>query len=229
MENSDRETLRQIFVAAWAKLVLLAIVLVPGVLANAYLPRQEKSAEPERLPQQRPIERPRPKELVKIFYIIQSNRPDMVEDEAWYLAEVILKESSRYKLDPILILAVIDIESKFQFQARSPAGARGIMQIMPETGRFLMRVAQGLGRELKSDTFTPAQLDNPVINIKLGTYYLHDLKKNFRDLSTALIAYNLGPTELRSRIENEIEYPDEYATAVLSAYRKYKQTKPPTF
>jgi peptidoglycan lytic transglycosylase len=228
MRKSDRETLRHIVVTAWAKLVLLVIVLLPGVLANAYLPRQEKSVEPKQHSQQ-PIEKPRPKELVKIFYIIQSNRPDIIEDEAWYLAEVILKESSRYKLDPILILAVIDIESKFQFQARSPAGARGIMQIMPETGRFLMRVVQGLGRELRSDTFTAAQLDNPVLNIKLGTYYLHDLQKNFRDLSTALIAYNLGPTELRTRMENELEYNDEYATAVLSTYRKYKKTKPPTF
>jgi soluble lytic murein transglycosylase len=228
MQKSDRETLRHIVVTAWAKLVLLVIVFLPGVLANAYLPRQEKSVEPKEVAQQ-PIEKPRPKELVKIFYIIQSNRPDIIEDEAWYLAEVILKESSRYKLDPILILAVIDIESKFQFQARSPAGARGIMQIMPETGRFLIRVVQGLGRELRSDTFTAAQLDNPVLNIKLGTYYLHDLQKNFRDLSTALIAYNLGPTELRTRMENELEYNDEYATAVLSAYRKYKKTKPPTF
>jgi soluble lytic murein transglycosylase-like protein len=175
------------------------------------------------------IERPRSRELVKIFSIIEANRPDIMERKAWELAEVILTESSKYKLDPILILAVIDVESKFQFGAISPAGARGIMQIMPATGKFLVKSVRGLAKEIKADQFTPEHLDNPVVNIKLGTYYLHDLRKSFRNLNEALTAYNVGPTELRIRMENQIEYTDEYANAVLAAHQRFKKIRPPTF
>jgi soluble lytic murein transglycosylase len=174
------------------------------------------------------IERPRPRELVKIFSIVQANRPDLLEKEAWDLAEVILAESSKYKLDPILILAVIDVESKFQFGAVSPAGARGIMQIMPSTGKFLVESVRPLAKEIKVEQFMPEHLDDPIVNIKLGTYYLHDLRTSFRNVNNALIAYNLGPTELRIRMENQIEYNGEYANAVFTAYQKFKKLKLPT-
>ena len=74
----------------------------------------------------------------------------------------------------------------------------------------------------------PEHLDDPIVNIKLGTYYLHDLRKSFQNVNNALIAYNLGPTELRIRMENQIEYTGEYANAVLTAYQKFKKIKLPT-
>jgi soluble lytic murein transglycosylase-like protein len=74
----------------------------------------------------------------------------------------------------------------------------------------------------------PEHLDDPIVNIKLGTYYLHDLRKSFRNVNNALIAYNLGPTELRIRMENQIEYNGEYANAVFTAYQKFKKLKLPT-
>jgi soluble lytic murein transglycosylase-like protein len=61
-----------------------------------------------------------------------------------------------------------------------------------------------------------------VLNIKLGVYYLHDLKKSFRNLTHTLIAYNMGPTETKNRLDNNIELSAEYATMVLAAYRQYK-------
>ena len=211
------------------KLALTAILLLPGLIATGYIPQHYQTIEPVLALKARAIEKPRPRELVKIFSIVEANRPDIMEREAWELSEVILNESSKYKLDPILILAVIDVESKFQFGAISPAGARGIMQIMPATGKFLVRSVRELAQEIKADHFTPEHLDNPIVNIKLGTYYLHDLRKSFQNVSKALIAYNLGPTELRTRMENQIEYTDEYANAVLAAHQKFKKIKPPTF
>jgi soluble lytic murein transglycosylase len=103
------------------------------------------------------------------------------------------------------------------------------MQIMPATGKFLVKSVRGLAKEIKADQFTPEHLDNPVVNIKLGTYYLHDLRKSFRNLNEALTAYNVGPTELRIRMENQIEYTDEYANAVLAAHQRFKKIRPPTF
>ena len=211
------------------KLALTVILLLPGLVATGYMPRHYQTIELTAAVEAQAIEKPRPRELVKIFSIIEANRPDIMEREAWELSDVILKESSKYELDPILILAVIDVESKFQFRAISPAGARGIMQIMPATGKFLVRRVGGLAEEIKAEQFTPEHLDNPIVNIKLGTYYLHDLRKSFQNVSKALIAYNLGPTELRIRMENQIEYTDEYANAVLAAQQKFKKIKPPTF
>ena len=209
------------------KLALIAVLSLPGLVATGYIPRHYKTIEPSRT-LAHAIERPRPRELVKIFSIVQANRPDLFEKDAWDLAEVILAESSKYKLDPILILAVIDIESKFQFGAVSPAGARGIMQIMPATGKFLVKSVRALAKEIKVEQLMPEHLDDPIVNIKLGTYYLHDLRKSFQNVHNALIAYNLGPTELRIRMENQIEYNGEYANAVLTAYQKFKKIKLPT-
>ena len=209
------------------KLALIAVLSLPGLVATGYIPRHYKTTE-RTLTLAHAIERPRPRELVKIFSIVQANRPDLLEKEAWDLAEVILAESSKYKLDPILILAVIDVESKFQFGAVSPAGARGIMQIMPSTGKFLVESVRALAKEINVEQFMPEHLDDPIVNIKLGTYYLHDLRKSFRNVNNALIAYNLGPTELRIRMENQIEYNGEYANAVFTAYQKFKKIKLPT-
>jgi soluble lytic murein transglycosylase len=211
------------------KLALTVILLLPGLVATGYIPRHYQAGELTPPVEAQVAEKPRSRELLKIFSIIEANRPDIMEREAWELSDVILKESSKYQLDPILILAVIDVESKFQFRAISPAGARGIMQIMPATGKFLVRRVGGLAEEIKAEQFTPEHLDNPIVNIKLGTYYLHDLRKSFQNLSKALIAYNLGPTELRLRMENQLEYTDEYATAVLAAQQKFKKIKPSTF
>jgi soluble lytic murein transglycosylase-like protein len=211
------------------KLALTVILLLPGLVATGYIPRHYQTGELTAPVEAQVAEKPRSRELLKIFSIIEANRPDIMEREAWELSDVILKESSKYQLDPILILAVIDVESKFQFRAISPAGARGIMQIMPATGRFLVRRVREVSEEIKAEQFTPEHLDNPIVNIKLGTYYLHDLRKSFQNLSKALIAYNLGPTELRLRMENQLEYTDEYATAVLAAQQKFKKIKPSTF
>jgi soluble lytic murein transglycosylase len=229
MEKRPRKTLTHTL--GWAtsclKLALITVLSLPGLVATGYIPRHYKTTEPT-LTLAHAIERPRPRELVKIFSIVQANRPDLLEKEAWDLAEVILAESSKYKLDPILILAVIDVESKFQFGAVSPAGARGIMQIMPSTGKFLVESVRALAKEIKVEQFMPEHLDDPIVNIKLGTYYLHDLRKSFRNVNNALIAYNLGPTELRIRMENQIEYNGEYANAVFTAYQKFKKLKLPT-
>ncbi|HXV81145.1 MAG TPA: transglycosylase SLT domain-containing protein, partial [Candidatus Binatia bacterium] len=81
------------------------------------------------------------------------------------------------------------------------------------------------------NSFQPEILDDPVLNIKLGVYYLHDLKKSFRTLTHTLTAYNMGPTETKNRLNNDMEISAVYATMVLAAYRQYKdgKTKQPIF
>jgi soluble lytic murein transglycosylase len=233
MEKRHKKTLARTlsWAAHGAKLTLISALflpilftLSPGLfigIPSAY-PRPSEIVEVD-LPV---AEAPRPKDLVKIYSILRSHRPDISEQEAWGVSGVIRQEAAKYSIDPLLVLAVIRVESRFRYDAVSPVGARGIMQIMPYVAKGL--VESGVHREY-SYGFRPEYLDDPVFNIKLGVYYLNDLKKSFRHLYTALIAYNLGPTELKNRIDNELEYSDEYAATVLSTYQKYRRAKPPIF
>jgi len=208
------------------KLALVGVLFVPFLATMEQRPQQETVVES--LPILVPVtvvHKPPPRELLKIYSIVRSHRPDITEEEAWELSEVILAESSGYGLDPMLVLAVIDVESKFQYGAVSPAGARGIMQILPYVAQSLAGKI-GLHQLSHAKSFRPEFLDDPVLNIKLGVYYLHDLKKSFRNLTHALTAYNMGPTETKNRLDNDIEIPEEYSTLVLAAYHQYKNQKP---
>jgi soluble lytic murein transglycosylase-like protein len=212
------------------KLALVGALFIPFLVTMEYRQQRETVAESPIFVPVPVAQKPPPRELMRIYSIVRSHRPDITEAEAWEISEVILEESSGYGLDPMLVLAVIDVESKFQYGAVSPAGARGIMQILPYVAKSLVQKI-GLHQLSHTKSFRPEFLDDPVLNIKLGVYYLHDLKKSFRNLTHALTAYNMGPTETKNRLENDLEIPEEYSTLVLAAYQQYKsgKTKPPAF
>jgi len=211
--------------APCAKLSLIGILFVPGFYVLSGTQTPEAKPIIHAIPT---TPAPKPKELVAIYDVIKTNRPDISESEAWKVSGVIWEESAKHNLDPILIAALIEVESGFQSLAISPMGARGIMQIMPEVGKAIAREI-GLREDSGYEAFLPEHLDDPVLNIKLGIYYLYDLKKSFRSLNLALAAYNVGPTEMRNRLENDIEFPIEFTNAVLSVYRKYQTPKQPAF
>ena len=212
--------------AGCTKLVLLVALFIP-----AFWSLERISASVEQPPRSgdaqvfAPAERPRPKELIRLYDIVKSRRPDMADADAWRMSEVIVAESSRHHFDPLLVLALIQIESDFQDAAVSPMGARGLMQIMPDTGRYL---AEALHRErgLRPAVFRPESLDDPLHNVRLGIYYLHGLRKQFQNIHLALIAYNLGPGEVQNRIENDIEFSDQFAAVVMDTYHSYKKSPP---
>ncbi len=85
-------------------------------------------------------------------------------------------------LDPYLVAAVVREESSYYPRAVSRAGARGLMQLMPSTARLL---APG------------GDLDDPVVNIQLGTRFLAGLVREFSDPRLAIAAYNAGPRRVR--------------------------------
>ena len=211
------------------KVTLAVALFVPALLAFKNLTQDNKVVRTtEILKIVQITEKPRPRELVKIYSIVKSHRPDIAESEAWRVSEVILEESLKRDIDPILVLAVIEVESRFQYNVVSPMGARGIMQIMPDTGKFLTE-ARGHEIGLRPASFRPESLDDPLLSIRLGVFYLHDLKKQFQNLNHALIAYNAGPAEIQNRIENNLELSHEFATVVLDAYQRYQKTRQPTF
>jgi soluble lytic murein transglycosylase len=93
-------------------------------------------------------------------------------------------------IDPFLVAAVVREESSFHPQARSRVGARGLMQLMPETARPLAQA-----RRL---AFNNGELlDDPVANLDLGTAFLATLLREFGDARLAVAAYNAGPARVR--------------------------------
>ncbi|HET6604689.1 MAG TPA: transglycosylase SLT domain-containing protein [Xanthomonadaceae bacterium] len=97
------------------------------------------------------------------------------------------QHAQRHALDPAWVAALIRAESAWNPQARSPADARGLMQLLPATGR---QVARELGVPWPG----PAGLLRPVINIELGTAYLRAMLDRFGGHPTvATAAYNAGP------------------------------------
>ncbi len=100
------------------------------------------------------------------------------------------RESRRHDLDPFLVAGLIRQESGFLPTARSPAGALGLMQIMPATGT-------GLARELGVGNFRTGRLVEPELNVRMGTRYLATMLERYGGRTTdALVAYNAGPTRM---------------------------------
>jgi soluble lytic murein transglycosylase len=111
----------------------------------------------------------------------------------WWLAwptawdRAVERAASRQGVEPALVYAIMREESGYQPDALSVVGARGLTQIMPDTGR---RLATDLG----AVGFDPAELFVPERNLELGAFYLGQLLQRFDGrLSAAIASYNAGP------------------------------------
>src|SRR6202050_5357321 len=100
-------------------------------------------------------------------------------------ASVIREQAAAKHLDPALIAAVIYAETKFEPRTSS-AGAEGLMQIEPETAKFLAKLSGGY-------RFTTSDLATPSVNVAYGSYYLRYLLEHYDgDEMLAVAAYNAG-------------------------------------
>jgi tRNA dimethylallyltransferase len=108
-------------------------------------------------------------------------------------SEQVKSEAGKYDLDPWLVESLIRQESMYSANSLSSAGARGLMQIMPKTGKQLF------ARTDPGQTFDKEILFEPDVNIRLGVRYLHDLSRKHKGNSVyILITYNAGPKVLRA-------------------------------
>jgi soluble lytic murein transglycosylase len=98
---------------------------------------------------------------------------------------VIRGHARNYDLEPALLAAVIYRESKFDPDARSDAGAIGLMQLLPET-------AKGIAINTGGRKFVVEDLYDPEINVRYGAFYLRRLLRKYDDERLALAAYNAG-------------------------------------
>ena len=140
------------------------------------------------------------------FISIQSNRGMVVKQSgSSNIRTIIRKAAERYRLDPLLIEAIITVESNFNRYAVSQKGAMGLMQLMPETAREI-----GVTRP-----FDPYQ------NIIGGTYYYRLMLVRYGEHRKALYAYNCGAKCVdNGRIPKESR---EYARNVIRVYKDLKK------
>ncbi|MET3505629.1 phage tail tape measure protein [Halalkalibacter oceani] len=134
-------------------------------------------------------------------------------------ATYINKAAAQYGIDPNLIAAVIQTESNFNSNARSSAGAQGLMQLMPATAREL-----GV-----------TNINDPEQNIMAGTKYLAQQLERFSgDIEKALAAYNAGPGNVQKWVNNgqwgNIPFKEtrNYIPKVLNEYGKFNNNSSST-
>lgn len=132
------------------------------------------------------------------------------------------KAQKRHQLDPELVYAMIRQESFFQPTAKSYAGARGLMQLMPGT-------AADMAKKINMQKPQSADLYRPAINIRLGTEYIRFLLEKFNNnIVLAVAAYNAGPHRVEQWLPDKIQPADIWVESIpfheTREYVKYVTT-----
>jgi soluble lytic murein transglycosylase len=148
-----------------------------------------------------------------------------------YYKDEIKQNAAVYELDPLLIAAIIRVESNYKPDAVSSKGAVGVMQLMPQTADWI----------LKQDDFgglTVEDVSSQVnAGITLGSWYVKELQRQFDgNTAAALAAYNAGPGKVRQWLASGAWNGDEqklsdipygetrhYVQRVIYYYKKYQK------
>ena len=128
-------------------------------------------------------------------------------------SELVEKYSAEYNLDEAFVYAVIETESGFNKDAVSEVGARGLMQIMPDTFKWLKSKT---GEKLSEDA-----LFEPEVSIRYGCFLLRYLLDEFENEKTALAAYHAGIGRVKKWLKDP-EYSDDGKTVARIPYETTK-------
>lgn len=143
--------------------------------------------------------------------------------------EYIKQYSAEYDIDPYLVASVIKVESNYNKHALSNKNAVGLMQLTPTT-------AKEVAEKMQIENFTPDMLLDAELNIKMGCWYLHNLKEEFgENTELILAAYNGGRGNVRKWLKNNenskdgenlhyipFKETDKYVKKVKVNYNIYK-------
>jgi soluble lytic murein transglycosylase len=141
-----------------------------------------------------------------------------------YYADLVVPESQKNNLDPLIYFALLRQESSFNPWSTSSADARGLGQVMPATG-------QGIAKALGVKNYSTEQLYLPYISIRFGTWYLAQDMNTFGEPIYALAAYNAGTgrvkqwqrTDLDLAVEEvNIGETSSYISIVYSNWKQYQ-------
>ncbi len=137
------------------------------------------------------------------------------------LSDLVYSSSKQFGYDPVLLLAVIHVESVFdpnalgRYRSGNLSGAMGLMQVKFETAQDMAKL---LNIELKSEN----DLLNPEINIAVGVAYLTHLINRFQSFKLGLLAYNQGPHTIKMTLSKNEPLSINYYRKVLNSYYKLK-------
>ena len=152
----------------------------------------------------------------RIVNILSSNNRQLESETIYEIAKNIYEISLKYNFNPLLICALIKVESNFIVDAVSDSYAYGLCQVR----RFIAReLAENIGIEWDGAEKT---LFNPEKNIKIAMHYLARLYEDFGDMQLALTAYNHGPFKVQELVSQESEIPNGYTDKVLGYYAQYR-------
>lgn len=113
----------------------------------------------------------------------------------FHYADEIIENAKDYNIDPLFVAAMIREESRYNAEVVSPAGARGLMQVMVPTGK-------AIAKKIKFPDFKGEMLFNPKVNIQFGTWYMSDLMREFNNnCSLVAGAYNGGPNRIKGWLQ----------------------------
>lgn len=142
------------------------------------------------------------------------------------------KYAKKYEVDPNLVFALVKAESNFQEDAVSNKGARGLMQLMENTAKDVIKKTEVT---IKNNEVADKLLE-PEINICLGTKYLAILMEKYQNIEIALTAYNAGIGTVDTWIEKGILQEDgsniekipyketnQYVRKILRDYQIYQE------
>ena len=130
---------------------------------------------------------------------------------------IVRGHARNYRLEPALLAAVIYEESRFNAEARSSSGAIGLMQLLPETAR-------GIAQRTGGNRFVVADLYDPELNVRYGSWYLRHLLDRYGSLEQALAAYNGG----QGNVDRGIQFEETraYVREVLATRDIYARAYP---
>lgn len=149
--------------------------------------------------------------------------------------EQVLTYAGKYNLDPYLVLAVINTESKFDKEATSSKDAKGLMQVTDATAQEVNEITNS------TEILTEENIYNEDINIEIGCQYLASLIQRYNgNYYLAICAYNAGIGNVNKWIDEnkvsetldttdiELPFPEttNYLKKVITSYKNYKLVYP---
>lgn len=145
---------------------------------------------------------------------VQSGLKKPYKRYAKALSATIAEESTKYGMDPVFLLAVIENESSFDTTVVGSHGEIGLMQITPETAKW---VSEKFGVPYKGKN----SLKNPMVNVRLGACYLAYLREKFDNQGHLyLAAYNMGSRNVYRALAKQVT-PKIYSDRVMNRYLKF--------
>jgi soluble lytic murein transglycosylase len=185
--------------------VLAAFVLLTGFAINVFADQES------------------PKESIieQVVQYLKGKNVMIAESKLRDMAATVYEESEAYDLDYRLVLAVMKVESNFKNDAVSCKGARGLLQIKPSLAKYIAKDAGGRYDGVHS-------LHDADNNIKLGVYHLSNLLDDFKTVSAALHAYNVGENRAKKKLfgNKNNEPKTRFTNHVMKEYQKNLEVLP---